>query len=67
VVLIVVLVVARKLMLLDVSTLEAATLLAFGGLMLALGGLYWLITDADRRHALHKAKEASKADEAAKQ
>jgi uncharacterized membrane protein (DUF373 family) len=60
VVLIVVLVIARKLMLLDVSTLDAATLLGFGGIMLALGGLYWLITDADRRHARAK-KESEQA------
>jgi uncharacterized membrane protein (DUF373 family) len=51
VVLIVVLVIARKLMLLDISALDAMTLLGFGGIMVALGGLYWLITDADRRYA----------------
>jgi uncharacterized membrane protein (DUF373 family) len=67
VVLIVVLVVARKLMLQDISALDAVTLLGFGGLMLALGGLYWLIADGDRRHALPKAREAAKADTAAKQ
>jgi uncharacterized membrane protein (DUF373 family) len=58
VVLIAVLVIARKLMLLDISALDAATLLGFGGIMLALGALYWLITDADRRHARAAAKES---------
>jgi uncharacterized membrane protein (DUF373 family) len=58
VVLIVVLVIARKLMLLDVSALDAPTLLGFGGIMVALGGLYWLITDADRRHAQAARKES---------
>ena len=66
VVLIVVLVIARKLMLLDVSTLDAMILLGFGGLMLALGGLYWLITDADRRHARAAAKQALSAEEASR-
>ena len=48
---IVVLVIARKLMLQDISALDFQTLLGFGGLLLALGGLYWLISDGDRRHA----------------
>jgi uncharacterized membrane protein (DUF373 family) len=51
VVLITVLVIARKLMLQDISALDFQTLLGFGGLLLALGGLYWLISDGDRRHA----------------
>ena len=63
VVLIVVLVIARKLMLMDISMLDAAALLGFGGIMLALGGLYWLITDADRRHAQAKVKEVPRAEE----
>jgi uncharacterized membrane protein (DUF373 family) len=46
---IVILVVSRKLMLLDFSVTDAKTLLGFGGLLLALGGLYWLISDGDRR------------------
>ena len=66
VVLIVVLVIARKLMLMDISMLDAATLLGFGGIMLALGGLYWLITDADRRHARAAAKQAPVAEEASR-
>ena len=44
-----ILVVARKIMLIDFSGIDAETLLGFGGLLLALGGLYWLIADGDRR------------------
>jgi uncharacterized membrane protein (DUF373 family) len=44
-----ILVVSRKLMLMDISGTDAKTLLGFGGLLLALGGLYWLICDGDRR------------------
>jgi uncharacterized membrane protein (DUF373 family) len=51
VVLIAVLVVARKLMLQDPANVDLRTLGGFGGLLLALGGLYWLISDGDRRHA----------------
>ena len=51
VVLIAVLVIARKLMLKDFETLDYETLLGFGGLLLALGALYWLICDGDRRRA----------------
>ncbi len=49
VVLITILVVARKLMLLDYATVEVRTLLGFAGLLLSLGGLYWLISHADAR------------------
>lgn len=51
VVLIAMLVIARKLMLQDLVALGFQTLLGFGGLLLALGGLYWLISDGDRRRA----------------
>ena len=47
-VLITILVIARKLMLMDFTTIESQTLLGFGGLLLALGGLYWLISNGDR-------------------
>ena len=43
-----ILVVARKLMLIDFAAADAWTLLGFGGLLLALGGLYWLISSSDR-------------------
>jgi uncharacterized membrane protein (DUF373 family) len=48
VVLIAVLVIARKLMLLDFGTTSFQTILGFGGLLLVLGVLYWLIANADR-------------------
>ena len=51
VVLIAILVIARKLMLQEFEALDYETLLGFGGLLLALGGLYWLIADGDRRCA----------------
>jgi uncharacterized membrane protein (DUF373 family) len=51
VVLIAILVVARKLMLRDFEVLDYQALLGFGGLLLALGALYWLISDGDRRRA----------------
>ena len=44
-----ILVVARKLMLTDFSAIQAQTLLGFGGLFVALGSLYWMISDGDRR------------------
>jgi uncharacterized membrane protein (DUF373 family) len=57
VVLIVILVIARKLMLRDFDALDYQTLLGFGGLLLALGALYWLICDGDRRRARAAAHE----------
>ena len=57
VVLIAILVIARKLMLRDFEALDFQTLLGFGGLLLALGALYWLICDGDRRRARAAALE----------
>ena len=50
VVLIAILVIVRKLMLLDYTSVETRTLLGYAGLLLALGGLYWLVAHADARH-----------------
>jgi uncharacterized membrane protein (DUF373 family) len=50
VVLIAILVVVRKLMLLDYATVEVRTLLGFSGLLLALGALYWVVSHSDARH-----------------
>jgi uncharacterized membrane protein (DUF373 family) len=44
-----ILVVARKLMLIDFTAANANILLGFGGLLLALGGLHWLISTGDRQ------------------
>jgi uncharacterized membrane protein (DUF373 family) len=57
VVLIAVLVITRKLMLKDLDTLDYQTLLGFGGLLLALGVLYWLISDGGHRRTQAAAKE----------
>ena len=51
VVLITIIVLARKLVLLDYTTASVETLLGLGALALSLGGLYWLISDGERRRA----------------
>jgi hypothetical protein len=60
-VLITILVIALNLMLMDFTTIEAQTLLGFGGLLLALGGLYWLISngDRDRREVSAEARDSA--------
>jgi uncharacterized membrane protein (DUF373 family) len=62
-VLITILVIARNLMLMDFTTIEAQTLLGFGGLSLALGGVYWLISngDRDRREVSAEARDSAEA------
>jgi uncharacterized membrane protein (DUF373 family) len=64
VVLIAVLVIARKLMLKDFEAIDFQTLLGYGGLLMSLGGLYWLLSDGDRRRAA--AREALDAARAGK-
>jgi uncharacterized membrane protein (DUF373 family) len=61
IVLISILVVVRKLMLLDYNSVSMQTLLGLSGLLLSLGLLYWLITQGDRKHKPTEApaKEAS--------
>jgi uncharacterized membrane protein (DUF373 family) len=49
VVLITIIVLARKLVLLDYAAASVETLLGLSGLALALGGLYWLISDGEQR------------------
>jgi uncharacterized membrane protein (DUF373 family) len=51
VILLTVLVVARKLMLQDFSAMTTQTFLGFGAILLALGVIYWLISHADRSQA----------------
>jgi uncharacterized membrane protein (DUF373 family) len=51
VVLIAVLVIARKLMLLDYATTSVETMLGFAALLLSLGALYWLIVSSDVRRS----------------
>jgi uncharacterized membrane protein (DUF373 family) len=50
IVLISILVVVRKLMLLDYNSVSMQTLLGLSALLLSLGLLYWLITQGDRKH-----------------
>ena len=49
VVLIALLAVVRKLMILDLSNNDASQLLALAAAILALGGVYWLVRDQERR------------------
>jgi uncharacterized membrane protein (DUF373 family) len=56
VVLIAILVVVRKMMLLDFSSTAVELLLGFGGLLLCLGVLYWLLADGDRRRGEMKTR-----------
>lgn len=51
VVLIAILVIARKLILLDYHAADYLMLFGMGAISLSLGGLYWLLADGDRRHA----------------
>ena len=60
-VLIAILVIVRKLMLQDISHFDLQSVLGFAGLLLALGGLYWLISDGDRRHARAASKGSPEA------
>jgi len=50
VVLIALLAVVRKLIILDLKETDAMQLLALAAAILALGGVYWMVTDQDRRH-----------------
>ena len=49
IVLIAIIVIARKIVLLDYAAASVETLLGFGGLALSLGGLYWLVSDGEQR------------------
>jgi uncharacterized membrane protein (DUF373 family) len=52
VILIAILAVVRKLIILDLTTTTAVQLFALAAAILALGGVYWLVRDQDRRHSL---------------
>jgi uncharacterized membrane protein (DUF373 family) len=49
VILIALLAIVRKLMIMDMSTADAQQLFALAAAVLALGGVYWLVRDQDRR------------------
>ena len=54
VVLIALLAVVRKLMIIDLSATDANHLFALSGAILALGGVFWLVRDQDRREQAMK-------------
>jgi uncharacterized membrane protein (DUF373 family) len=49
VILIALLAIVRKLMIMDMATTDAEQLFALAAAVLALGGVYWLVRDQDRR------------------
>lgn len=51
VVLIALLAIVRKLIILDITQTEALQIFALAAAIVALGGVYWLVRDQDRRHA----------------
>uniref|UniRef100_UPI0013592376 phosphate-starvation-inducible PsiE family protein n=1 Tax=Rhodovarius lipocyclicus TaxID=268410 RepID=UPI0013592376 len=59
VVMIAMLAVVRKFIILDLSQTEAMKLLALGAAILALGIVYWLVRDQDRREAEAAALESA--------
>ena len=59
VVMIAMLAVVRKFIILDLSQTEAMKLLALGAAILALGIVYWLVRDQDRREAEAAALEST--------
>ncbi|MBB5691756.1 uncharacterized membrane protein (DUF373 family) [Roseomonas alkaliterrae] len=59
VVMIAILAVVRKFVILDLSQTEAMKLLALGAAILALGIVYWLVRDQDRREAEVAALESA--------
>jgi uncharacterized membrane protein (DUF373 family) len=52
VILIAMLAIIRKLIILDLATTDALQLIALAAAILSLGGVYWLVRDQDRRHAV---------------
>ena len=54
VVLIALLAIVRKLMIIDLSATDANHLFALSGAILALGGVFWLVRDQDRREQAMK-------------
>jgi uncharacterized membrane protein (DUF373 family) len=57
-----ILVIVRKLMLIDFTAADSTTMLGFGGLLLALGGLYWLISNGDRQRSAKAHEPAATID-----
>jgi uncharacterized membrane protein (DUF373 family) len=56
VILLALLAIVRKLIILDLATTDATQLFALAAAILALGVVYWLIRDQDRRERAESAK-----------
>jgi uncharacterized membrane protein (DUF373 family) len=54
VILIAMLAIVRKLMIIDLSATDASHLFALSGAVLALGAVYWLVRDQDRREFVRR-------------
>ena len=59
VVLIALLALGRKFIILDASKTEPMTIIGFAAAVLALGGVYWLVRDQDRKDAQGEAGSAN--------
>jgi uncharacterized membrane protein (DUF373 family) len=55
VILIALLAVVRKLMIIDLLAIDATQLFALSGVIVALGSVFWLVRDQDRRERVYKA------------
>ena len=63
VLLIALLAIVRKLLILDVRTTDALQLFALSAAILALGGVYWVVRDQDRRERVAQGSARSKRPE----
>lgn len=63
VVLIALLAVVRKLLILDLSAVNAAELFALASIILALGGVYWLVRQQDRHERAFRRLRGFKRDQ----
>jgi uncharacterized membrane protein (DUF373 family) len=63
VILLALLAIVRKLIILDLATTEATQLFALAAAILALGVVYWLIRDQDRRERAESAKNSAQLGE----
>jgi uncharacterized membrane protein (DUF373 family) len=58
VVLIAILAIVRKLLILDLTSTDPLQLFALAAAILALGGVYWLVRDQDRRERVFRRRES---------
>jgi uncharacterized membrane protein (DUF373 family) len=62
-VMIAIIVMARKLILLDYKSATLETLLGYAGLALSLGALYWLVADSERPRRTQRASDHGSTEE----